>query len=245
MTDLLPNTGFAPRASIAEPTVPPLVSIDPLRPSALDRFRGRRAERDIRRAELAHQRLAQRMESLGEDWRVLDLKEATGGERASFLAVGPGGLYAVTVKDHGRAKVNFAGDIVQIDGRRPKYVAEARESARIAAEALSRTAGLSIPVMAVLAFAGSGMITFYGMPKGCLVTSYQDLGRLLNARGNRLAPDTVEKLFAVATHPATWADPMNVPYVSPNGSQGGEYRWYPDTQQAMSQTDADKRPPPR
>lgn len=200
------------RRPAAGSTAPVSGTVDAPRPtSALDWIRGRRVERGMRRAHLAHQRLAQRMASLGEQWRVLDLKEATGGERTSFLAVGPGGLYTVTVKDHGRSKVNFAGDVVQIDGRRPKYVEEARQHARVAAEALSRTAGVSIPVMPVLAFAGSGMITFYGMPKGCLVTSYQDLARVLNARGSRLAPDTVEKIFTLATNPATW---LNPPYIA-------------------------------
>jgi hypothetical protein len=205
------------------------ITIDPLRPSAIEWVRMRRAERENRRAEAAHNRLAQRMSELGDDWRVLDLKHATGTDRTSFLAVGPGGVYAVTVRDHGRSRVLFAGDIVQIDGRRPKYVEESRQAAKLASEALTRTAGLSIPVMPVLAFAGSGKITFYGVPKGCLVTSYRDLGRVLNARRQRLTSETVEKLFAVAMHPATWLNPQYP------GAQAmaDHYRWYPDGTQAQ------------
>jgi hypothetical protein len=198
----------------------PLVG-DPAKPSALDWMRNRRATRGLRRAEAAHQRLAQRMGTLGHEWRVLDLKEAAALDRTSFLAVGPPGVFAVTVKNHGRNRVQFAGDVVQIDGRRPKYVQEARANAKIAAEALTRTAGVSIPVMPVLAFAGSGMISFYGMPKGCLVTSYQELDRVLNARGNRLKPETVDKLFSLALHPETWINP---PYVA----LADRYRWSPD-----------------
>jgi hypothetical protein len=174
------------------------------------------------------------MGTLGEEWRVLDLKEATGTDRSSFLAVGPGGVFAVTVKNHGRSRISFAGDVVQIEGRRPKYVEETRQNAKLAAEALSRTAGVSIPVMPVLAFAGSGKISFYGMPKGCLVTSYQALGRVLNARGQRIASDTVEKVFALAVRPATW---MNRPYVA----LADRYRWYPEEEQATNGTGADKK----
>lgn len=212
--------------------------VDPVKPSPMEWVRSRRASRDTRRAEAAHHRLAQRMGTLGSEWRVLDLKEATGTDRSSFLAVGPAGVFAVTVKDHGRNRVQFAGDVVQIDGRRPKYVQEARESAKVAAEALTRTAGVSIPVMPVLAFAGSGMISFYGMPKGCLVTSYQELDRVLNARGNRLAPDTVDKLFALALHPATWVNP---PYVA----LADRYRWYPEDGEATDKSTADKGAKPR
>ena len=59
--------------------------------------------------------------------------------------------------------------------------------------------------MPILAFAGTGKISFYGVPKGCLVTAYHELPRVLNARGNRLAADTVDKVFSLAPHPATWS----------------------------------------
>jgi len=231
MTDLLPVR--RPQGD-ATGLPPERVIVDAVRSSPIEWMRGRLAERETRKAEAAHNRLAARMSSLGEDWHVLDLKAATGSDRDSFLAVGPGGVFAVTVKNHGRSRVAFAGDIVQIDGRRPKYVEEARSNAQLAAEALSRTAGVSIPVMPVLAFAGSGKISFYGVPKRCLVTPYQDLARVLNARGNRLAADTVEKVFAVAVHPSTW---MNPPYVA----LAERYRWYPEDGHATDGTGADKR----
>src|SRR5205814_6452078 len=124
------------------------------RPSPLEWMRSRRVVRENRRADAVHQRTADRMRSLGTDWRILDLQAAAGSERMNFLAVGPGGVFAVTVKDHGRSRVNFAGEVVQVDGRRPKYVQEARRNAKRAGEALSRTARLSVPVTPVLAFAG-------------------------------------------------------------------------------------------
>ncbi len=204
----------------AERYAPPR-SIVEGRPSPMEWIRSRRVERESRRAEQAHQRAAQRLGALGKDWRVLDLQATAGSDRMSFLAVGPGGIFAVTVKDHGRSRVSFAGDVVQIDGRRPKYVQEARKNAKLAATALSRMAGVSVPVMPVLAFAGSGTIAVHGMPKGVIVSAYQELGRVLNARGQRLAPETVNKVFALAADPATW---LNQPYVP----LAERYRWYPE-----------------
>jgi hypothetical protein len=187
----------------------------------LDWIRDRRLEREGRRTELAHQRAAHRLASLGDDWRILDLKAAAGSEPMRFLAVGPSGIFAVTVKDHGRDRVSFAGDVVQIDGRRPKYVQEARKIAKLVATALSRATGVSVPVMPVLAFAGSGAISVYGLPKGVIISSYQELGRVLNARGYRLAPSTVDKLYTLAADPATWINPPYVPLAE-------RYRWYPE-----------------
>lgn len=197
-------------------------------PSPLDWLRQRRDEwqvrrsgREARRVESAHQRLLQRMDSLADRWRIIDLKVATGIDRCSFLAVGPGGVFAVTVKDHGRSRISFAGDVVQVDGRRPRYIAEARINAQLAADALSRRAGVSIPVMPILAFAGSGTIVFHGLPKACIVTSYQDLHRVLQARGRRIAMSTVDKVYAVAIDPETWLN-------GPQSALVDRYRWYPD-----------------
>lgn len=199
------------------------IIVDAGRPSPIDWMRERRAERGVRREEAGHNRLYRRMGNLigrlGEEWHVLDLRELA--ERRSFLAVGPGGVFAVTVKNHGRSRVSFAGDIVQIDGKRPKYVEETRSEAKAAAEALSRSAGVSIPVMPILAFAGTGKISFYGVPKGCLVTAYHELPRVLNARGMRLAADTVDKVFSLALHPATWASQSYAAFAD-------SYRWYKD-----------------
>lgn len=203
-------------------------------PSPLSWVRQRRADRLARRAESTRQRISQRMDSLGKDWRILDLKAPTESVRSNFLAVGPGGVFAVTVKDHGRSRIHFSGDVVQVNGMRPRYVIEARKNAQMAADALSKQAGVSIPVMPVLAFAGSGTIVFYGMPKGVIVTCYKDLHRVLKARGHRLATTTVEKVYTVARHPRTW---INEPYVA----LADRYRWY----EQLSEFDADKKPAPR
>ena len=134
----------------------------------------------------------------------------------------------MTVADHGRARVLIAGDVVQINGRRPAYVAEARRDARRAGKAMSAAVGLTVPVTPVLAFVGSGVISVHGLPKDCLVATHRELDRLLIAGGARISPATASKLSAVAGHPATWA---NAPY-----RPTGDYRWYGD-----GRTAADKR----
>ncbi len=205
----------------AFPSNAPGTGADLLRPVPLDWRRSRREERDTRRADAAHRRAAARMQSLGMDWRVLDLQATAGADRMRFLALGPGGVFAVTVKDHGRSRVNFAGDVVSIGGRRLPYVPEARRNAESTATALTRGARVAVPVMPVLAFAGSGVITAYGMPRGIIVTAYGELSQVLNARGQRLAPYTVEKLHRLAADPDIW---INEPYVG----LAQRYQWYPE-----------------
>jgi hypothetical protein len=140
--------------------------------------------------------VVQRVELLGPQWRVVDYDPAD----PDFLAIGPGGIFQVTVCDHGRARVMLAGDVVQVEGQRPPYVAQARRDAARISEAMSKVAGRRIPVIPVLAFLGTGEIVYYGKPpEGCVVASYRDLGRALDAHGNRLAQHTIDKLTALAS----------------------------------------------
>nr|WP_307872776.1 hypothetical protein [Actinoplanes ovalisporus] len=209
----------------------------PNRQSPAEWARRRRADRDARRLEAAGARALTRLDRLGPNWHIVDWPrtDALGyyepdpaDDRAGFLAIGPGGVYAVTVADHGRARVLIAGDVVQINGKRPQYIAEARREARRASKALSAAVGLSVPVTPVLTFVGSGVISVHGLPKEVLVATDKELDRLLIAGGARISPATAGKLSAVAGHPATWA---NAPY-----RPAGDYRWHAD-----GQTAADKR----
>ena len=234
----LPSRALAPidRSRIA-PASPP-TAVEAPRQSPVDWARRRRAERDARRLEAAGARALTRLDRLGPAWQIIDWPRTDTGqgyhepdpsdERAGFLAIGPGGVYAVTVADHGRSRVLIAGDVVQINGKRPGYVTEARRDAKRAARAISAAVGLKVPVTAVLAFVGSGVISVHGLPKDCLVATHRELDRLLIAGGARISPATASKLSAVAAHPATWA---NAPY-----RPAGDYRWYPD-----GQTAADKK----
>ncbi|GAA5189403.1 hypothetical protein GCM10023322_42170 [Rugosimonospora acidiphila] len=189
------------------------------RPTPLEWARRRRNDREARRADAIRERAVNRLSRLGVQWKVIDIAELGLPAKNTFLAIGPGGVFLVTIKQHGRTRVRLAGDVVQIDGRRLTYIAEAKKLADQAAKAMSRTAGSSIPVTPVLAFAGTGVIDVHGLPKGCVVTSYRELDYLLGAYGERIAPSTVSKLYSIARHPVTWAD------TAPR-AQVQSYTWY-------------------
>jgi hypothetical protein len=194
--------------------------------------RRRRVDKAARREEAGRSRTVDRLIKLGSAWKVLDIEELGVPSRNTFLTIGPGGVFLVMVKPQGRSRVRLAGDVVQVDGRRYKYVAEARLLAEQVTKALSRRAGVTVPVTPVIALAGSGAIDVHGVPKGCLVTSYRELDYILSAYGERIAPATVSKLFSVARHPLTWQNR------APD-SQVEAYTWY------SGETVPDKKPSQR
>ena len=181
--------------------------------------RRRRVDRAARREEAGRSRTVERLAKLGSAWKVLDVEELGMPTRNTFLTIGPGGVFLVVVKPQGRSRVRLAGDVVQVDGRRHKYVAEARLLAEQVTRALSRTVGSTVPVTPVIALAGNGPIDVHGVPKGCLVTSYRELDYILSTYGERIGPRTVNKLFSVARHPVTWQGTVT-------DAQVEAYKWY-------------------
>lgn len=192
-------------------------------------FTGRAGRRLAAAGQRAEHRLAQH---LGPSWRVVespaDGSVTPGHDHAGFLAIGPGGVFAISVVDQGRQRVMIAGDVVQIQGKRPPHVAQARRYAKNARAALTSAVGTTVPVVAVLTFVGSGPLSAHGLPTGCLVVNHRELDRLLLASGDKISAATAQKLADVAERPDTWAD---------------QYRWYPDGQTATGA--GDTRPAPR
>ncbi len=199
-------TGFLDPSFVAggSPTFNGRPATDTDRSTTISWGKRRREDREIRRAEVARGRATNRLGRLGPDWRMVDVAELGLSNPDTFLAIGPGGLFSVSVKDQGRTRVRLAGDVVQIDGRREPYVIEARKVAKAISDAISATAAQQVPVIPVVAFAGTGPIDVHGVPRGVAVTSYRELDHLLAAYGERISVTTVAKLYAMARHPVTW-----------------------------------------
>jgi len=176
----------------------------------------RREARARRRAGAGIQRVVNRIELLGPQWHIVDYHE----EDPDFLAIGPAGIFQVTVCDHGRSRVELAGEVVQVDGRRPPYVGLARRDAARISNQMSAIAGRRIPVIPVVAFLGTGEVVYYGRPpEGCVLTTYRDIGTAMDAHGKRIAPHTIEKLVALANR----VDPRTVgQFLEPDLAAGGQ-----------------------
>lgn len=175
----------------------------------------------------AGQRTEQRLQHhLGPSWHMVSGVHTglagSGQDHAGFLAIGPGGVFAVSVVDQGRQRVMIAGDVIQIKGDRPPYAARARRYAKAARSALTAAVGTTVPVVAVLTFLGTGPISAQGLPTNCLVVSHRELDRLLTASGEKITPQTAQKLAKIAAHPDTWAT---------------QYRWYPNGETATGPGD--------
>lgn len=165
--------------------------------------------RRTRRLEAAVAHRVNGPDRLGPNWHFVEIRPAgpdLTASRTGLLAIGPGGVYAITVIDQAGRRVLVAGDVVQTDGTRPAYVDQARREAARVGQALSAAAGRAVPVTPVLMFIGTGVISTHGLPKQVLIATEDELDRVLLAGGARMSPATAGNLRAVAELPATWAN---------------------------------------
>ncbi len=177
---------------------PPATPASPAGAGPLAWLRRRRSARKKRSTDAVRRRVVDRLTALGPEWRVLDARPDGGSDGLDLLVIGPGGIFTVDVQHQGRTKIMLAGDVIQIDGRRPRLVASARRRAKRAAAALSQAAGTSIPVIPVIVFVGSGQLSMQGLPRGCIVAHDRELARILAARGTFLSAPSVERLHTLA-----------------------------------------------
>jgi len=220
MASLEINSGFKPGVTIGPPGLS--VGSEGLRTprtTPAEWARRRREGKDARRTDAVRNRTLNRLTRLGPEWYLIAAESIGVDSPEGFAAIGPGGVFAVTVKSQGRNRVRLSGDVIQINGRRYDYIPESRRFADSLKTVLSESARTSIPVTPILALAGSGLISYYGLPKGCVVMPYRELDNLLSAYGDRIAPRTVEKLASLARQPATAFDLRSDPTAE-------SYRWH-------------------
>lgn len=187
---------------------------DPLRIPATKWVRRAREDQLAKRMATPDRPGGSKPGKLGAEWHVIEWpKHSKSRQLPGFLAIGPGGIFSVSLVKHGREGVLIAGDIVQVNGKRPGYVTQARRDANQVAEALSAATGYQLKVFPVLAFTGSGVISVNGLPQDCVVTTYRELDQVLAATGRRISATTAEKLTMLARKPEIWSD---------------GYRWFPD-----------------
>ncbi len=118
--------------------------------------RRRRVQKESERSDAVRNRAMGRLHRLGDAWHLIEADRLGLGVRDAFVAIGPGGVFAVTVKSQGRSRVRLSGDVILIDGKRPPYMADARRLADAISTAFTRTAGAKVPVTPVLALRAPG-----------------------------------------------------------------------------------------
>jgi hypothetical protein len=149
--------------------------------------------------------VAEKLESLGEGWRVINaVPVGAGGSDIDHVVVGPAGVFTINTKAHADKKVWAAGQALRINGFRVDYVRNSKHEAARASRLLTAAVGRQVEVTPLIVMVGISELN-YGTrrPEVDIVTS-RGIVRNLKRRPRILSPDAVAEIAEVASRRGTW-----------------------------------------
>lgn len=167
----------------------------------------RTAERRWRRGAEGEEIVGQRLSTLDVGWYLLnDVPLADSGIRIAHLVIGPGGVFVVTPALHRGKGVYVSGETTLVNGFRQYHTRTSRSIASRVASELTRSVGFDVDVSAVVAFVSVRELVVREQPRDgrVYVTTARGARRWIRQQPDRLAPQAVERLFAMARRSTTW-----------------------------------------
>jgi len=155
----------------------------------------------------AEEEVARRLAKLGPSWRVLHaIPIGDRGSDIDHLVIGPAGVFTINTKHHPDASVWVRGDTVKVNGHNQPYVRNSRYEARRAAQLLSARAGFDVEVAGLIAIMGCTSFSVKAQPADGAVTvvTRRDVASYLAGRPEVLGTPSINRIFDVARHLATW-----------------------------------------
>jgi hypothetical protein len=149
--------------------------------------------------------VAEKLERLGEDWRVINaVPVGAAGSDIDHVVVGPAGVFTINTKAHANKKVWAAGRALRINGFKQDYVRNSQHEAARASKLLTTAVGREIVVTPLIVMVGISELN-YGLtrPEVDVVTS-RGIARNLRRRRRVLTPDEVTEIANVASRRGTW-----------------------------------------
>lgn len=165
------------------------------------------AERRWRRGAEGEEMVGQRLSTLDVGWYLLnDVPIPDTGARIAHLLIGPGGVFVVTPALHRDKRVYVSGETILVNGFRQYHTRTSRSLALRVAHELTRSVGFDVEVRSVVVFVSVKELLVREQPRDGLVhvTSAKGARRWIGQQTERLSPEAVERLFAMARRSTTW-----------------------------------------
>ncbi|GAA4162775.1 hypothetical protein GCM10022286_22210 [Gryllotalpicola daejeonensis] len=158
--------------------------------------------------------VADELDKLGAGWVILhDVPCGERGAVIDHLAIGPAGVFAITVAHQQSDAVAVHGELLEINGLARPHLALARDLATEAAVSLTHAAGCNVPVRGLIVFIAPQSLSVRDEPDDVGVASDRSLLKWLAGREQVLDGAMVTAIADAAAEPATWrgAAPRRTP----------------------------------
>ncbi|HEY0249842.1 MAG TPA: nuclease-related domain-containing protein [Gryllotalpicola sp.] len=154
---------------------------------------------------LGELRVAEELAKLGPSWVVLhSVPVGEHGRLIDHLAIGPGGVFAITVLHDENSAVWASSDSITVNGAERGYILASRDAATDAAVTLTRATGFNVPVYGLLVFIAPYSLTADGEFDDVGITTDRALHKWLTGVESALDEDKAVTVAEVAIESSTW-----------------------------------------
>lgn len=141
----------------------------------------------------------------GRGWRILHAVQWDSGSDIDHLAIGRAGVFAINSKRHKGKSVWYGDRAITINGTSTRHVVISQQEARRVARVLSRHCGFDVPVRPVISVVHAAKLKVKNAAPPVLVLPVDELDRTLSGLSPLLTREQVDRVYAVARDPQTWA----------------------------------------
>lgn len=151
--------------------------------------------------------VADSLASLGEDWLVLHaVPVGRDGAEVDHIAMGPPGVFTVSVRHHPGQALWVGGGVVLVDGERMRYIRSSEFEAVRAAQLMSDAVGERVEATPCLVVVGARSMTVERPPRRVAIVTPRELRPWLKSLPQVFTRDQLHRFRAVASEAATWHD---------------------------------------
>ena len=155
------------------------------------------------RAALGQIQVVRTLRALGPQWTVLHPEPGTA--ECDYVAIGSGGVVAVTIKNHSGQRVLVDAEHLLVNGRRTNHLRDARFEADRLSKLLSTEASESVAVNPLIAIVDPGSLAFgRRRPRDVTVVASSGVARVLARHARELSEATARDLVAAAERHGAW-----------------------------------------
>lgn len=151
--------------------------------------------------------VADALTQLGEEWLVLHaVPVGKDGTDVDHIAVGPPGVYTISVRHHPGRALWVGGGVLLVDGDRMPYIRACEFEAVRAAQLMSDAVGERVEVAPCLVIVGSRSMTVARPPRRVAIVTPRELRPWLRSLPAVFTAGQLARFRAAASEAETWHD---------------------------------------
>jgi hypothetical protein len=149
--------------------------------------------------------VAEKLEQLGKDWRVINaVPVGAAGSDIDHVVIGPAGVFTLNTKAHASKKVWAAGRALHINGFKQDYIRNSQFEATRASRLLTAAVGRPVEVTPLIVMVGISELSYGARKPEVAVVTSRGIVRNLKRRKRILSADEITEIAEVASRRGTW-----------------------------------------